>query len=94
VVAYLSWLRNAVYPAPRIKKTPIEPLTQEEVQRMLKACVTSREVRPSNRRSFTMRLLFCHRDQAIILTLIDTGLRAMELCKLLIGNIDLKTGRV
>jgi integrase len=32
-------------PAPRIKKTPIEPLTQEEVQRMLKACVYSREVR-------------------------------------------------
>lgn len=43
-------------PAPRIKKTPIEPLTQEEVRRMLKACVYSREVRPSNRRSFTMRL--------------------------------------
>ena len=41
-----------------------------------------------------MRLRFSHRDQAIILTLIDTGLRAMELCKLLIGNIDLKTGRV
>ncbi len=41
-----------------------------------------------------MRLRFGHRDQAIILTLIDAGLRAMELCKLLIGNIDLKTGRV
>jgi integrase/recombinase XerD len=64
------------------------------VQRMLKACVYSREVRPGNRRSFTMRLRFSQRDQAIILTLIDTGLRAMELCKLLIGNIDLKTGRV
>jgi integrase/recombinase XerD len=81
-------------PAPRITKTPIQPLTQEEVQRMLKACINSREVRPSNRRSFTMRLRFSHRDQAIILTLIDTGLRAMELCKVLIGNIDLKTGRV
>ena len=32
-----------------------------------------------------MRLRFSHRDQAIILTLIDTGLRAMELCKLLMG---------
>jgi integrase/recombinase XerD len=81
-------------PAPRINKTPIDPLTQEEVERMLKACINSREARTSNRRSFTMRLRFSHRDQAIILTLIDTGLRAMELCKLLIGNIDLKTGRV
>jgi integrase/recombinase XerD len=41
-----------------------------------------------------MRLTYGHRDQAIILTLIDTGLRAMDLCKLLIGNIDLKTGPV
>src|SRR3989304_3751748 len=78
----------------RAKKTPIEPLTQEEVQRMLKVCVYSREVHPSNRRSFIMRLPHGHRDQAIILALIDTGLRAMELCKLLIGIIDLKTGRV
>jgi len=81
-------------PAPRAKETPIEPLTQEGVQRMLKVCVYSREAHPSNRRSFIMHLPFGHRDQAIILTLIDTGLRAMELCKLLIGNIDLKTGRV
>jgi integrase/recombinase XerD len=81
-------------PAPRINKTSIEPFTQEEVQRMLKACVYSREARTSNRRSFTMRLPYGHRDQAIILTLIDTGLRAMELCKLLIGNIELKTGQV
>jgi integrase/recombinase XerD len=81
-------------PEPHINKTPIEPLTQEEVERMLKACITSREARTNNRRSFTMRLRFSHRDQAIILTLIDTGLRAMELCKLLIGNIDLKTGQV
>ncbi len=58
---------------------------------MLKACVSSCEVRPSNRRSFTIRLHFSHRNQAIILALIDTGLRAMELCKLLIGNIDFRS---
>lgn len=65
-------------PAPRIKKMPIEPLTQEEVQRMLKACVYSREAQPHNRRSFTMHLRCGHRDQAIILTLLDTGLRALD----------------
>jgi integrase/recombinase XerD len=93
-LTWLSSIQMRPLPAPRINKTPIEPFTQEEVQRMLKACVTSREVRLSNRRSSTMRLRFSQRDQAIILTLIETGLRAMELCKLLIGNIDLKTGRV
>jgi integrase/recombinase XerD len=79
---------------PRIKKTPVEPFTQDEVERMLMAYVYAREVRPRKRRSFTMRMRFSHRDQAIILTPIETSLRAMELCKLLIGSIDLKTGRV
>jgi len=34
------------------------------------------------------------RDQAIILTLLDTGLRASELCSVRVGGVDLKTGRV
>jgi len=32
--------------------------------------------------------------RAIILVLLDTGLRATELCSLSIGDVDLKTGRV
>ena len=40
-------------PAPRINKTPIEPLTQEEVERMLKACVNSREARTGKWRKRT-----------------------------------------
>jgi integrase/recombinase XerD len=61
---------------------------------MLKACTYSREAHPGNRTSFVMRLPNAHRDQAIILTLLDTGLRAMELFKLVIRNVDQKTGRV
>ena len=81
-------------PAPKTKQVVIEPLTQEEVLRILKVCVYSREVKPGNRKGFVMRLRNANRDQAIILILLDTGLRAMELCKLQIGDIDLKTGRV
>ncbi len=81
-------------PTPRTKKVPIQPFSQDEVQRMLKACSYSREAHPDNRKSFVMRLHNTHRDQAIILTLLDTGLRAMELCKLMIANVDQKTGRV
>ncbi|MCD4674123.1 MAG: site-specific integrase, partial [Anaerolineaceae bacterium] len=80
-------------PAPRFKVTPVEPFTQEEVQTMLKVCLYSREVHPGNRRSFVMRLANGARDQAVILVLLDTGLRASELCSLRITNIDLKTGR-
>ena len=34
------------------------------------------------------------RDKAILLTLLDTGLRASELCALRISDVDLKSGRV
>ena len=81
-------------PAPRTRMAAITPLTQDEVSHMLKACVYSREVRPGNRKGFVMRLPNANRDQAVLLTLLDTGLRAMELCKLQIGDLDLKTGRV
>lgn len=81
-------------PIPRTTKISIEPFTQEEVQRMLKACAYSREAHPANRRSFVMRRASANRDQAIIVMLLDAGLRAMELCKLRIGNVDSRTGRV
>lgn len=41
-----------------------------------------------------MRRTTARRDQAIILTLLDTGLRASELCSLTVGEVDLRTGRV
>ena len=34
------------------------------------------------------------RDVLIILTLVDTGLRATELCSLNTGDVDMKTGRI
>jgi len=46
------------------------------------------------RRKFTMRRPTARRDRAIILTLLDTGLRASELCSLRIGDVDLKSGKV
>jgi integrase/recombinase XerD len=41
-----------------------------------------------------MRRPTAKRDRAIVLTLLDTGLRATELCSLKIEDIDPKTGRV
>jgi integrase/recombinase XerD len=81
-------------PAPRFQNAPIEPFTQDDVQRMLKACVFSREADPVNRRRFVMRRPTANRDQAIILTLVDTGLRALELCSLKIEDFDPKRGKL
>ncbi len=41
-----------------------------------------------------MRRPTAKRDRALILTLLDTGLRASELCSLKIGDMDQKTGRL
>lgn len=41
-----------------------------------------------------MRRATARRDQAIILTLLNTGLRASELSALKVGDVDLKTGKV
>ncbi len=81
-------------PSPKFKSPPVEPFTQDEMQAMLKVCLYSREVKPGNRKSFVMRLPNGYRDQAIIMTLLDTGLRAMELCSLKIKHVDTKTGKV
>jgi len=81
-------------PAPRFEFPPIEPFTKEEVEKLLKAAEYSREANTDRRKKFTMKRINAKRDKAIILFLLDTGLRASELCSLSIGDLDQKTGRV
>jgi integrase/recombinase XerD len=81
-------------PPPRFKRAPVEAFTQEEVERMLKACIYTREAVTYIRHKFVMRRATANRDQAIILVLLDTGLRALELCSLRIGDIDIRRGKV
>lgn len=81
-------------PAPKFEEAPVEPFTKEQIEALLKACESSKEVEPKDRRKFTMRRTTGRRDQAIILTLLDTGLRASELSALKVGDVDLKSGKV
>ncbi len=81
-------------PAPKFKVAPVDPFNQAEVQAMFRVCLYSKDVQPRNRKGFVMRLPYEHRDQAIILVLVDTGLPAIKLCSLKVGDFDLKTGKV
>lgn len=75
---------------PRAEQRAIIPLTQAEVKTLLDACDRSRPyVRPGKRRSDHGRPTG-ERDRAIILLLLDTGLRATELCELELRHVDLK----
>jgi integrase/recombinase XerD len=65
-------------PAPRFQKVEIEPFAREEVSRMLKACTYSKQADTTYRRQFVMRRPTANRDQAVILTLLDSCVRASE----------------
>jgi integrase/recombinase XerD len=81
-------------PVPKFETAPVEPFTREEVEKLLKACEMCKEADTTFRRRFIMRRSSGRRDQVIILTLLDTGLRASELSALTVGDVDLKTGRM
>ena len=81
-------------PSPKFPPHSIEIFTREEIDKLLKACVYSREANPGNRRSFVMRRPSADRDKALVLALLDTGLRASEICSLRVEDTDLKTGKI
>ncbi len=81
-------------PAPRGEERPVRPLTRDEVQALLAACDRMAPARTARRRPFQMARATAVRDKAILLTLLDTGLRASELCALTVGDVDLTSGEV
>jgi integrase/recombinase XerD len=82
-------------PRPRVPPDPpVEPFKKEEVEALIKACDFSQEAATERRRKFVMPRPTGKRDKAILLTLLDTGLRAGELCALRIADLDMRTGRV
>ena len=81
-------------PAPKVQPGVIEPLSREQIAAILKACETTTAANTKGRASFAMRRDQAHRDKAIVLVLLDTGLRASELCAVSLGEVDLGTGRI
>jgi integrase/recombinase XerD len=81
-------------PSPKASARIIEPLGRDEVARLINACDSTKQAATDPRAAFTMRRETAHRDQAIVLVMLDTGLRATELCNLRVGDVDLSTGRV
>jgi integrase/recombinase XerD len=82
-------------PRPRVPEDPpVEPFKREDIEALLKACDACAEAETHDRRAFTMQRATGKRDKAILLMLLDTGLRASELCALRLMDMDLKTGRI
>jgi integrase/recombinase XerD len=82
-------------PRPRVPEDPpVEPFKREEIEALIKACDFCDEANTRFRRKFIMQRSTAKRDKAILLTLLDTGLRASELCALRIGDVDQRSGRI
>lgn len=81
-------------PSPKFQVPPVEPYSKEEVEALLKARDYCKEAKTERRHKFTMRRATAYRYRALILTLLDTGLRASELCALKVNDLDPNTGKV
>jgi integrase/recombinase XerD len=84
-------LRNRVA-RPRYRRKPIDPFTQDEIRALLKHLNEMHAWDNANRRHVTVERPTALRDRAILLVLLDCGLRATELSDLLISDYDQKRG--
>lgn len=73
---------------PRYTNKEILPFTRSEVQKLLGVCdYTAPIIRRNISKPYHFRLPDPLRNKAIILTLLDTGIRPSELCRLRINNL-------
>ncbi len=80
--------------APKALPAVVDPLSRDEITRILKACDQMRPAQTVGRVSFTMQRDQALRDRAIVLVLLDSGLRASELGNLTVGDVDLASGKI
>jgi len=102
--AFFNWARNEleIQSLPdlsgmknRQKTTSdVNPLSESEIIAMLKAAKYTRPAETHGRKSFTMPRPTAKRDIALIMTLLDTGLRVSECARLTMADVNLKNGEI
>jgi integrase/recombinase XerD len=70
------------------------PFTQQEVKSLLKACEFSADANVSDKQPYHMRRPTADRDRALVLLLLDTGMRVGEVERLDVQSINIDTGQV
>jgi integrase/recombinase XerD len=72
----------------------IMPLSESDIKAILTHAEYSREAKTNSRNSFKMKRTTSERDIALIIFLLDTGVRSGEACRLNIKDLDLEKGEV
>lgn len=86
-------LRGRIKP-PKVRRPVIEPYSMEQVRAMLGACDAASSWATRGGRRAQSRRPTALRDRAILLVLVDTGLRASEVCALQARDYDPESGRL
>ncbi len=81
-------------PPPRPEEKEIQPFSKEEIKAMLGALETSTPYTRPGKRECAHEIGTATRNRAIILLMLDTGIRATELCDMRIADVDLKTRHI
>lgn len=79
---------------PPIRRPRIVPYTKEEITAILDACEYNAAWDRTWSKNIRSRRPSALRDRAIVLTLLDTGLRVSELCDLTLADYDQRQGKL
>jgi len=86
-------------PDTRLKLPPnnpraIMPLSEEEVKALMEGAEHTRQAATNGRRAFRMKRPTAERDTALIVLLLDTGIRSGEAGRLNVKDVNLETGEI
>jgi len=98
--SFFGWAHEALninrpdldMPRPRYSRPYVAALKEEEIRRILRACEFVTVER--NGKKHIQRIPAAHRDKALILTLLDTGLRLGELLRIELQDIEFESGEI
>jgi integrase/recombinase XerD len=79
---------------PKYRLPEVIPFNKDELKRIIRCCDWTREAHPDGQKSYHRRRPTATRDKALVLLLLDTGLRLGEVCRLKLIDVDIETGQV
>ena len=81
-------------PYPKAPIKLVVPFTDNEIRRLISACNFTKDSTSIYKNSFRMKRPTADRDKAIILTLLDSGVRVSELARMTMQDLNLETGEI
>lgn len=81
-------------PAPKPERREVVPYTEGEIRSMLGSLERSKAYRRPGKKTSDHAVPHVERNRAIILLLLDTGIRAEELCNIQIHQLDKRNQRI